>query len=103
MTQQRLPKSERRAELLDAAIKVAERIGADRVTHDLVAVEASVTRTLVIHYFGTATQLRRDIMRAAVKKRIVGIVARGIALRDGHALKADDALREACAAHLMRG
>lgn len=98
----RLPKAERRAELLDAALHIAERIGADKVTHDLVAQHAEVTRTLVIHYFGTAPQLRRDIMRAAVKRRVVSIVARGIALRDSHALKADAELRELCAAHLMR-
>lgn len=98
----RLPKAERRAELLDAALHIAERIGADKVTHDLVAQHAEVTRTLVIHYFGTAPQLRRDIMRAAVKRRLVPIVARGIALRDSHALKADEALRAECAAHLMR-
>lgn len=98
----RLPKAERRAELLDAALHIAERIGADKVTHDLVAQHAEVTRTLVIHYFGTAPQLRRDIMRAAVKRRIVPIVARGIALRDAHALKADDALRALALAHLAR-
>lgn len=98
----RLPKAERRAELLDAALHIAERIGADKVTHDHVAQHAEVTRTLVIHYFGTAPQLRRDIMRAAVKRRIVPIVARGIALRDAHALKADDALRGLALAHLAR-
>lgn len=98
----RLPKAERRAELLDAALHIAERIGADKVTHDLVAQHAEVTRTLVIHYFGTAPQLRRDIMRAAVKRRIVSVVARGIALRDSHALKADEALREQALAYLAR-
>lgn len=98
----RLPKTQRRAELLDAAVRIAERLGADKVTHDAVANECGVTRTLVVHYFGTAPQLRRDVMRAAVKRRIVPIVARGIALRDSHALKADDELRDACAAHLMR-
>lgn len=98
----RLPKAERRAELLDAALHIAERIGADKVTHDLVAQHAEVTRTLVIHYFGTAPQLRRDIMRAAVKRRLVSIVARGIALRDSHALKADEALREQALAYLAR-
>lgn len=100
MTQQRLPKGERRAEILKAALDLAASVGVDKVTQADVAKRVGVTHTLVIHYFGTVTQLRRDVMRAAVKNRIVAVVARGIALRDPYALKADPALREAAAAHL---
>lgn len=102
MTQSRLPKGERRAEILQAALDLAVTKGVDKVTQADVAKRVGVTHTLVIHYFGTVTQLRRDVMRAAVKDRIVPIVARGIALRDPHALKADDALRALAAAHLAQ-
>lgn len=102
MTRQRLTKEARRAELLDAAVVLAERLGADKLTHDHVATRVGVARTLVVHYFGTAVQLRRDVMRAAVKRRVVCIVARGLALRDPHALKADDALRDEAMAYLGR-
>ena len=102
MTQQRLPKGERRAELLKAALELAESQGVDKVTQAEVARRVGVTHALVIHYFGTVTQLRRDVMRAAVKQRIVPIVARGIALGDAHALKADEALRTLAAKHLSR-
>lgn len=102
MTRSRLPKEQRRTELLDVALKLAERLGADKITHDCVAERAGVARSLVAHYFGTATQLRRDVMRAAVKQRLVVIVARGLALRDPHAGKADEALREECSAYLAQ-
>lgn len=102
MTRSRLPKEQRRAELLAAALDLAETRGADRITHDHVAIAAGVARSLVIHYFGTATQLRRDVMRAAVKHRRVAIVARGLALRDPHALKADEALRAEASALMVR-
>lgn len=98
-----MPKGERRAELLNAAIQLAETVGADKVTHAAVAAAVGVTHQLVVHYFGTVVALRRDIMRAAVKQRLVPIVARGIALRDSHALRADEGLRAECAAYLMRG
>lgn len=102
MTQQRMPKGERRAEILKAALELAESKGVDKITQADVAKRAGVTHPLVIHYFGTVTQLRRDVMRAAVKQRIVSVVARGIALRDPHALKADDQLRALAAAYLSK-
>jgi AcrR family transcriptional regulator len=102
MTQQRLPKGERRAEILQAALDIAGSVGVDKVTLTDVARRVGVTHNLVLHYFKTVTQLRRDVMRAAVKQRIVPIVARGIFLRDAHALKADDALKAAARDYLAR-
>jgi hypothetical protein len=44
--------------------------------------------------------MRRSVMRAAVARRCVGVVAQGLAVRDKHAGKADKELRALAAAYV---
>lgn len=87
--------ADRQAQILAAALVVAERVGFNKFTLRQVAAEADVTEKLPSHYFGTMTNLRRKVMREAVKKKILPIIAQGIVLGDTHALKADHELRAA--------
>lgn len=93
--------ADRTAQLLAAALYLAARGGLDCLTHAAIAYQASVSPGLVVARLGTARQIRRSVMRAAVDRRILPIVAEGLALRDPHALRADLALRLA-AAELVR-
>jgi AcrR family transcriptional regulator len=85
-------------ELIDAALRVAERVGWQSMTRDAVAQEAGCSAALVSHHLGTMDALRRTVMRAAVTRRVARVVAEGIIARDRHALRADPALRDAAAA-----
>jgi AcrR family transcriptional regulator len=96
----RLDPKTRKAQILDAAVRVAERTGTDQLAFKDVANGASVSIGLVIHYFGTMTQLKRAVMREAVRTSVVPIVARGIAVGDPQALKASPPLRNAAAKYL---
>lgn len=93
MKHEKMPAAEREAHILASAIKVAEKVGYYRFTLQQVADAAGVDKTLPLHYFGTMIQLRRKVMRAAVKQGCLAIVAQGLAARDTHAQKAPAELR----------
>lgn len=87
--------ADREAQILAAAVKVAARSGFNKFTLREVALEAQVTEKLPSHYFGTMTNLRRKVMREAIRTGVLPLIAQGIALRDRHALKASPELRQA--------
>ena len=90
----------RKDHILKAAIAVAITKGYNKVTRDDVAESAGVSMGLITHYFTNMNQLRRDIMRTAVKRGIAEIVAQGLTNKDCHALKASKELKTQ-AAHLI--
>lgn len=94
MTTRMNPK-DRRIEILDAAMRVSRIHGYQNATRKDIADLAECSEALVSSYFGTMTQVRRTIMRAAVKQRDLTIVAQGIVANDSYALKAPLELRKA--------
>lgn len=91
---QRLSPTDRKTKLLEAALAVAQRDGYDRMTRDAIAVKAGTSPALVSHSLGTMPQLRRTVMRAAVKQGVVAVIAQGLAVKDKHATGAPEALRK---------
>lgn len=98
----RMQADDRRDQLLAAALVIAERTHYAHMTREEIADHAGVTRNLVTHYFGTMTQFRRDIMRAAVRQKNLRVIAQGLMARDPHALKAPEELRKAAAQSISR-
>ena len=96
----RLTPKERKAQILQAALDIAAQSGVDRLVVSEVATRVGVTKGLVLHYFSTMPQLKRAVMRAAVKQEVVSVVARGLALDDPQARKAPDDLRAKAALYL---
>ena len=84
---------ERKAELLEAALKVARSKGFENMTRDAIAEEAGVSFGLVGRYLGTMNRLRQTVMRAAIRKEILEIIAYGLYAKDKQALKAPDELK----------
>lgn len=91
----------RRESILNAAIVAAQAKGYAKVTRAEVAQLAGVSTSLVQRYFSTMDQLRRAIIRRAIKLECVEILAQGLAARDPHAQKAPEALRRAAAESLL--
>lgn len=83
----------RKDQILNIAINLASIIGCHRITRNEVAVKAGVSIGLVNNYFGTMKQLKRSIMRAAVKRKIPEIIAFGIIDNNIYAKKAKGELR----------
>lgn len=99
-TTTRMAPKERKAEILQAALQCAADHGFQRFTREQVAVRLDISPALVNRYFSTMAELRRDVMRAAVRQRVLRVVAQGIVAGDRHALKADSALRTEALASL---
>lgn len=93
MKHDKMSAPEREAQILAAALTSAERYGYSRFTLQQVADAAGVDKTLPLHYFGTMVQLRRKVMRAAIKREALAVIAQGLAIRDPHAQKAPAELR----------
>lgn len=102
MTHTRLSPDIRTEQLLDAALALAAASGLRTMTRDALAEAAGVSPGLISARLGTMDAMRRSVMRAAVTQGCIPVVAEGLALRDKHALRADEALRAACAAWVAR-
>jgi len=88
--------------VLTAALSVAEVKGYTRMTRECIAVAAAVSPALVSLRLGTMVELRRAVMRAAVKRRNIAVVAQGLAAGDPHAQRADASLKAEVAAFVCR-
>lgn len=90
--------AERKAAILAAAIEEAKEQGYQWITRDAVAKRAGVGAGSVNVAFGRMVELKRAVLREAVARRIVEIVAQGLA--DQHPIAKDappDLKREAVA------
>ena len=91
----RLIPADRSASILAAALVHAQAVGYQNVTHDAIAAVAGVSPTLVSHYFRTMVQLKRDIMRHAIKNEVLPVIAQGLVAtpRDPYASRVSDSLK----------
>jgi len=102
MTNKRLPPDVRGAQLLDVAIALATKHGLANITRDQIAETAGVAQGLVSLRLGTMDKMRRAVMRNAVSREILPIIAEGLASRDRFAMGAPEALRKRAAASIGR-
>lgn len=102
MTKQtKLEARERLTQILAAALKAAQKHGYQRITREAVATEARVSAALVTYHLGTMQDLRRAVMREAVRAQCLPVIAQGLTARDRHALKAPPELQKKALASAM--
>lgn len=92
---QRMKAKDRKADLLQFAVKAAETHGFAAFRSQHVADMAGVSQPLIMLYFHTVKQLRRSVMRAAIKDANLKVIAAGLGLQDPDARKAPPELKEA--------
>ncbi|MFC7879657.1 TetR family transcriptional regulator [Isoptericola sp. NPDC057391] len=81
--------SDRRRQLLEAAVVEAEAAGLDALTPATAAARAGASKALVFHYFGSTTALRRTVALEAVSDLEQTLLApddRPLADRPAHAM-----------------
>lgn len=78
-------------------MQAAEQHGFNRVSLQQIADAAGVSKQLPITYFGTMQAIRRKIMREAVRRGHLRLIAQGLALGDPHAMRAPPELRQLAA------
>ena len=83
----------RKEDVLAAALPLAEEHGYNNVTRNQIAQAAGVSGSSIHYYFGTIGQLRRDLMRHAVKEESLAVIAQGLTAGDPQAQKAPEELR----------
>lgn len=91
--QAKLEARERTAQILAAALKLAAKDGYNRITREAIAAAAGVSPGLVTHHMGTMVELRRSIMREAVRTECLPVIAQGLSAHDRHAGKAPHELQ----------
>lgn len=72
----------RKEMILSQALVMAEKYGYSTITREIVADSAGVSCGLVNKYFVTMAQLRRAVLKAAIEREILPIIAQGVTLRD---------------------
>lgn len=103
MAKTRMAPDERKAQLLDVAIQVAEKVGYNKLNRLMIvrAMDDEVTDGLVNRYFGQRHSLRQAVLYAGIERGNLTILAQGLALGDSYARKAPAELRKA-AAHVVQ-
>ena len=100
VTRERVHPELRHLQLLNAAIEVARSEGYEKVTFSRVAKQVDVSPALVIHYFKSTEQLRNAVMRMAVRREILELIAQGLTRRDPIAIQAPADLKASAAEYI---
>lgn len=100
MKSKRLAPSDRKAELLACALRLAQRGHYASITRDAIATEAGVSSGLVSKYLGTMPAMRRLVMRHAIKAECLIVLGQGLAAGDKYARGAPGGLRVKAAQRL---
>lgn len=86
--------------LLDVAVDLAAEIGFDKLTRDGIARAAGCALCLPTVRLGQKPEMLRNIMRRAIKRRVLAVVAQGLASGNKTARGAPDDLKAEAAAWL---
>lgn len=101
MTRTRLSATERKTDMLAAALKLAADKGYLHITRDDIADKTGVTGPTVHYHFHSMDALRRALMLYAIEQRNASVVAQGLAVGDEVARGADSALKAQAARALI--
>jgi len=93
-TRTRKDPEDRKAQIIDAALIVAKEVGYEKVTRDRVAAQANVSTGCISLHFSPIDLLKNAVMKHAVKREVVEVVAQGLANRHPAAMKAPQKLKE---------
>ena len=97
----RLKPQKRKEQILNAALILAEKTNYIQLTRKSIADEAGCSEASVTKYFGTMTKLKRSVVRAAIVKEILAIIAQALVTKDRHVMKADNDLKQKALAQLL--
>lgn len=83
----------RKEEIVAVALELAQASHYTQVQRKQIADTMGVTPPALTYHFGTMCQLRRAMMRAAVKQENLIVLAQGLVANDPYAKDAPEALR----------
>lgn len=87
----------RRNEIIDAALRIAGRIGAQGLKRNVVAEEAGVSSTLLHKYFAGMDLMREIVIETAFKRRDTDVLYKSLSIEDFKRLNRDpDLVKHLC-------
>jgi len=93
MTQKRMKPTDRKAEILHAALQAAEASHYMHITREDIAARAGVSASAVSYHFENMDVLRVQLMRCAIRREFLPVIAQGCVAGDLYVLKAPEELR----------
>lgn len=78
---------------MQSALHLACGSGVHGLTREAIAEHAECSPALVSYYLGTMSQMRRSVVRAAVAREVLPVVAQALAMGDKVAQRAPAALK----------
>ena len=91
--QPRVNGADRKAKILQVAINLSVEIGYMNISCRAIADRAGIAHPLIFYYFKTLSNLKKIIMKTAIKEEILVIILQGLSTGDPIALNAPTALK----------
>lgn len=89
----RLKPEVRKEQVIDAALRLAGQSHYLEVGREDIAAALGFSASTIRYHFKTLTQLRNDLVRAAIKRNDLAVIAQAITAKHPHAVKASPELR----------
>ena len=93
MTKKRFKPEIRKDMIIKVALALAVQHGYRQITRDQIADALDISGTTIHYHFKTMNQLRREIMRAAIKQKQFAVIAQGLGIKDPLTGKMSDELK----------
>jgi len=90
----------RRTQILDKALELADVSGFEILSRDKIAAALNCAPGTISHHFGTMEEFRHALMRHAIAKKNLTVLAQGLAAKNQYAQKAPEQLRKKALASL---
>jgi len=91
---------QRRAEVIDAALRVAARVGSQGLIRDLIAKEAGLSSSLLHRYYGSMDLLRETVILAAFERKNVEVLYKSLSIENFKKMNKCPELTEAICTYL---
>lgn len=91
----------RRNQILKAAVELAAELGYHKIRRFEVAKQAKVSSGLINFHFRTMEELKKSVMKYAIKNKNLKIIAQGIVLQDPQVLKLPDDVKQSAVKYLI--
>lgn len=91
----------RRAEVLEAALRLARRVGAQGLIRDRIAEEAGISSSLLHRYFGSMDLMREIIIQIAFQRADVDVLYKSLSIVDFKKLNTNPALAKQLCEFIM--
>lgn len=73
---------DRKRQILECGVMLAKKIGYKRVSQIDIAKHLKISNALPIIYFGRITNLRAEILKVAIEREILEILAQAMGMKD---------------------